>query len=62
MSNKVLELNPVRWKVFQCLPIEAENKGPEVILQHSETNNSLSLDFKHSSISCFRLSDKWTPS
>ena len=59
MSDKVSELNPVRWKVFQCLPIEAENRGPEVI-QDSNMPNFLNLNFKHSLISCFRLSDKWT--
>ena len=59
MADKVSELNPVRWKVFQCLPIEAENRGPEVI-QHSNVPNFLNLNFKHSLISCFRLSDKWT--
>ena len=59
MSDKVSELNPVRWKVFQCLPIEAENRGPEVI-QDSNMPNVFNLNFKHSLISCFRLSDKWT--
>ena len=27
MTNQVTALAPVRWKVFQCLAIEAENKG-----------------------------------
>ena len=49
MSDKVSELNPVRWKVFQCLPIEAENRGPEVI-QDSNMPNFLNLNFKHSLI------------
>ena len=26
-------LNPVRWKVFQCLPIEAENMGEGALRQ-----------------------------
>ena len=27
MSEFIMELNPVRWKVFQCLPIDGENYG-----------------------------------
>jgi radical S-adenosyl methionine domain-containing protein 2 len=29
MSREILELNPIRWKVFQCLLIEGENVGLE---------------------------------
>ena len=29
-------LDPVRWKVFQCLPIEAENFGPGALRQVEE--------------------------
>lgn len=29
MSSEILELNPVRWKVFQCLLIGGENAGPD---------------------------------
>ncbi|CAI8006896.1 Radical S-adenosyl methionine domain-containing protein 2 [Geodia barretti] len=29
MSQEILQLDPVRWKVFQCLLIEGENVGPE---------------------------------
>lgn len=27
MSHGILQLNPVRWKVFQCLKIDGENYG-----------------------------------
>ena len=28
MSQEIKELSPIRWKVFQCLSIYAENEGP----------------------------------
>ncbi|CAH1112729.1 unnamed protein product [Psylliodes chrysocephalus] len=31
MSEKILTLNPIRWKVFQCLLLEGENVGPEAL-------------------------------
>ena len=33
MSLCCRHLNPVRWKVFQCLPIEAENMGEGALRQ-----------------------------
>jgi len=29
MVDELKQLNPKRWKVFQCLDIEDENKGPD---------------------------------
>ena len=31
MAANILELKPVRWKVFQCLPIEGENVGDDAL-------------------------------
>nr|ALM30210.1 viperin [Branchiostoma japonicum] len=31
MSSEIMELNPIRWKVFQCLLIGGENAGPEAL-------------------------------
>ncbi|XP_078683621.1 S-adenosylmethionine-dependent nucleotide dehydratase RSAD2-like [Branchiostoma floridae x Branchiostoma belcheri] len=31
MSSDIMELNPIRWKVFQCLLIGGENAGPEAL-------------------------------
>ncbi|XP_038656226.1 radical S-adenosyl methionine domain-containing protein 2 [Scyliorhinus canicula] len=36
MNEQIRMLNPVRWKVFQCLLIEGENAGEEA-LRHAET-------------------------
>ena len=33
MTVSLRHLNPVRWKVFQCLPIEAENMGEGALRQ-----------------------------
>ena len=33
MMPSLRHLNPVRWKVFQCLPIEAENMGEGALRQ-----------------------------
>jgi len=33
MREAICSLNPIRWKVFQCLPIEAENRGPKALRQ-----------------------------
>lgn len=33
MTEAVLMLDPARWKVFQCLPIEAENMGEGALRQ-----------------------------
>ena len=33
LSYHARRLDPVRWKVFQCLPIEAENMGPGALRQ-----------------------------
>lgn len=29
MNEQLIQLNPVRWKVFQCLELEGENSGPK---------------------------------
>nr|XP_023021734.1 radical S-adenosyl methionine domain-containing protein 2-like [Leptinotarsa decemlineata] len=31
MCKQIKHLNPVRWKVFQCLLLEGENAGPEAL-------------------------------
>lgn len=31
MNEQIRALNPVRWKVFQCLIIEGENSGPDAL-------------------------------
>ncbi|CAG9830440.1 unnamed protein product [Diabrotica balteata] len=31
MSENIMSLNPIRWKVFQCLLLEGENAGPEAL-------------------------------
>ena len=36
MQEAVAQLKPVRWKVFQCLPIEAENMGEGALRQVEE--------------------------
>ena len=36
MQEAVRKLDPVRWKVFQCLPIEAENMGEGALRQVEE--------------------------
>jgi len=33
MNHNILRLNPIRWKVFQCLAIEGENYGPNALRQ-----------------------------
>ena len=33
MVKEIQHLDPVRWKVFQCLPIDAENRGPAALRQ-----------------------------
>ena len=33
MGTAVKELAPIRWKVFQCLSIYAENEGPGALKQ-----------------------------
>ena len=33
MSEEIRELSPIRWKVFQCLSIYAENEGPGALKQ-----------------------------
>ena len=35
MGKEVRELTPIRWKVFQCLSIYAENEGPGALKQVS---------------------------
>ena len=35
MGKEVSELAPIRWKVFQCLSIYAENEGPGALKQVS---------------------------
>ena len=50
------KLDPIRWKVFQCLPIEAENMGEgalrqveEFLVTEDEWKHFLDT---HSSINC----------
>ncbi len=31
MTAEILRLNPVRWKVFQCLLLDGENAGPDAL-------------------------------
>ncbi|KAL1490086.1 hypothetical protein ABEB36_012829 [Hypothenemus hampei] len=31
MSEEIIQLNPIRWKVFQCLLLEGENVGPQAL-------------------------------
>ncbi|XP_069681372.1 S-adenosylmethionine-dependent nucleotide dehydratase RSAD2-like [Periplaneta americana] len=31
MTEQIMELNPIRWKVFQCLLLEGENAGPDAL-------------------------------
>ena len=33
MSKEIKELSPIRWKVFQCLSIYAENEGDGALKQ-----------------------------
>uniref|UniRef100_A0A1I8F5M5 Radical_SAM domain-containing protein n=1 Tax=Macrostomum lignano TaxID=282301 RepID=A0A1I8F5M5_9PLAT len=40
MADQILDLNPCRWKVFQCLLIGGENCG-EDSLRHAETFDAL---------------------
>ncbi|XP_067011564.1 S-adenosylmethionine-dependent nucleotide dehydratase RSAD2-like [Anabrus simplex] len=35
MSENIMSLNPIRWKVFQCLLLEGENVGKDA-LRHAE--------------------------
>ncbi|XP_052353006.1 radical S-adenosyl methionine domain-containing protein 2 [Oncorhynchus keta] len=56
MRENITELNPVRWKVFQCLLIDGENAG-ENSLREAERfliSDQQFQDFleRHSSISC----------
>ena len=36
MQEEVKKLDPIRWKVFQCLPIDAENMGEGALRQVEE--------------------------
>ncbi|XP_022602111.1 radical S-adenosyl methionine domain-containing protein 2-like [Seriola dumerili] len=56
MTEHIVELNPVRWKVFQCLLIDGENAG-EVALREAERFVISDQQFQefldtHSSVSC----------
>ncbi|KAH3716538.1 hypothetical protein DPMN_059262 [Dreissena polymorpha] len=31
MVEKIMQLNPCMWKVFQCLLIDGENTGPDAL-------------------------------
>lgn len=39
MSKEIKELAPIRWKVFQCLSIYAENEGPGALKKVSDYSN-----------------------
>ena len=50
--NIFRQLDPIRWKVIQCLPIEAENMGEGAlrqVLTEDEWKHFLDM---HSSINC----------
>ncbi|XP_063170254.1 S-adenosylmethionine-dependent nucleotide dehydratase RSAD2 [Candoia aspera] len=56
MNEKIKALNPVRWKVFQCLLIEGENTGEEA-LREAERFIISDEDFeqflhRHKDLSC----------
>ncbi|XP_032877533.1 radical S-adenosyl methionine domain-containing protein 2 isoform X2 [Amblyraja radiata] len=56
MIEEIRSLDPVRWKVFQCLLIEGENAGEEA-LRHAETFLISDEDFqrfldRHKDIKC----------
>ncbi|NP_001290633.1 radical S-adenosyl methionine domain-containing protein 2 precursor [Esox lucius] len=56
MRDRITELNPVRWKVFQCLLIDGENAGEDSLREAerfviSEEQFQEFLE-RHSSISC----------
>ncbi|GAA6108718.1 radical S-adenosyl methionine domain-containing protein 2 [Tachysurus ichikawai] len=56
MTERISELNPVRWKVFQCLLIEGENSG-ENSLREAEKFVITEQEFqdfldRHQSIKC----------
>lgn len=56
MSEAITALNPVRWKVFQCLLIEGENVG-EGALRKAESFSISSEEFqsfllRHNSVKC----------
>ncbi|OCT78968.1 radical S-adenosyl methionine domain-containing protein 2 [Xenopus laevis] len=56
MSEEISRINPVRWKVFQCLIIEGENTGEEALRQ-AETFVISNKEFKsfldrHRNIRC----------
>ena len=44
MTSPVTALAPVRWKVFQCLAIEAENKGTGPYIFVLSDQKKLGLD------------------
>ncbi|XP_053701681.1 radical S-adenosyl methionine domain-containing protein 2 [Synchiropus splendidus] len=56
MSANITQLNPVRWKVFQCLLIDGENAGEEA-LREAETFVVSDQQFqefldRHKSVAC----------
>ncbi|XP_051880713.1 radical S-adenosyl methionine domain-containing protein 2 isoform X2 [Pristis pectinata] len=56
MTEQIRSLDPVRWKVFQCLLIDGENAG-EQALRHAETFIISNEDFqrfldRHKDIKC----------
>ncbi|KAF0870720.1 S-adenosylmethionine-dependent nucleotide dehydratase RSAD2 [Crocuta crocuta] len=56
MREQIKALNPVRWKVFQCLLIEGENSGPDALREAerfviSEEEFEEFLD-RHKEVSC----------
>nr|ABO48452.1 viperin [Siniperca fortis] len=56
MTEPITQLNPVRWKVFQCLLIDGENAGEEALREAERfvISDQLFQEFldRHSSISC----------
>uniref|UniRef100_A0A8C9YZE1 S-adenosylmethionine-dependent nucleotide dehydratase RSAD2 n=2 Tax=Sander lucioperca TaxID=283035 RepID=A0A8C9YZE1_SANLU len=59
LTENILQLNPVRWKVFQCLLIDGENAGESALREAerfviSEQQFQEFLD-RHSSVSCLNI-------
>ncbi|KAM4625369.1 S-adenosylmethionine-dependent nucleotide dehydratase RSAD2 [Polymixia lowei] len=56
MRDQITQLNPVRWKVFQCLLIDGENAGEDALREAERfvISQQQFQDFldRHSSISC----------
>ncbi|XP_063764600.1 S-adenosylmethionine-dependent nucleotide dehydratase RSAD2 [Eleginops maclovinus] len=56
MTDNILQLNPVRWKVFQCLLIDGENAGEDALREAERfvISDQMFQEFldRHSSVPC----------